>query len=201
MSDQRRNFKRLLGERRYKKMFVISTEGTETEPQYFNMFNTANAVIHVQCLKGKHASSPPQVLKRMVKFIKSKGLRSTDEAWLVVDTDQWTGQQLAALHQWSQSKDNYGFAVSNPKFELWLLLHFEEGNGITSPRQCTERLTRHLPNFAKRNVEVEKLTGGIANAIQRAKKKDTPRCAYRPRTTGTTVYRLVERLTTVNNQQ
>jgi hypothetical protein len=175
-------------------MFIIATEGFETEPQYFGMFNSTEAVIHVRCLKSKTASSPPQVLARMAKHLKEEGLKSEDEAWLVVDRDKWTDQQLAALHQWSQSKDNYDLAVSNPKFELWLLLHFEEGNGITGPRQCTERLNRRLPNFTKGNVEVKKLAKGVADAIQRAKRKDSPPCADWPRGTGTTVYKLVEKL-------
>lgn len=194
MGRPRRKFQRPLGERRYRKMFIIATEGAETEPQYFGMFNSAATVIHVRCLKCKTASSPPHVLSRMTKHLQKEGLKPEDEAWLVVDKDQWTDQQLAALHQWSQTKDNYGLAVSNPKFELWLLLHFEDGSGVTSPRQCTERLTRHLPNFAKGNVEVKKLAEGIDDAIQRARRKDSPLCADWPRNTGTTVYRLVEKL-------
>lgn len=61
----RRRFSRPLGERRYKKLFVLATEGTETEPRYFKMFEAGDKVIHVQLLKGGNQSSPPQVLRRM----------------------------------------------------------------------------------------------------------------------------------------
>jgi len=194
MGSSRRKFQRPLGERRYRKMFIIATEGSETEPQYFGMFNSDKAVIHVRCLKCRTASSPPQVLARMTKHLQREGLKPEDEAWLVVDKDQWTDQQLDALHQWSQSKDNFGLALSNPKFEFWLLLHFEEGDGIMNSRQCTERLTRYLPNFAKGHVEVKKLADGIITAIRRARRKDSPPCTDWPRKTGTTVYKLVEKL-------
>ncbi len=43
--------------------------------------------------------------------------------------DEWTDDQLSQLNEWAQGADNYGFALSNPKFEFWLLLHFEDGSG------------------------------------------------------------------------
>ena len=60
------------------------------------------------------------------------------EAWLVVDKDQWTDDQLIKLLEWSQKADNYGFALSNPKFEYWLLLHFEDASGVKNSRDCVE---------------------------------------------------------------
>jgi hypothetical protein len=163
------------------------------------MFNSRDAVIHVNCLKGKHDSSPPQVLKRMRNYLKDADLKPTDEAWLVVDKDQWMDEQLAQLHRWAQTAENYGFALNNPKFEYWLLLHFEDGSGVSSSRACTERLRTYLPNFEKGNVEVEKLRPRIPEAIRRAKQKDTPPCTDWPRTTGTTVYRLVQKLLNTGN--
>ena len=65
MPPKRRKFQRPLGERRYRKLFVIAVEGVKTEPQYFAIFNDQQSVIRVNCLKGSHDSSPPQVLKRM----------------------------------------------------------------------------------------------------------------------------------------
>jgi len=52
------------------------------------------------------------------------------EAWLVIDKDDNNDEKLRKVYEWSQSKDNYGLALSNPKFEYWLLLHFEEGKGV-----------------------------------------------------------------------
>ena len=190
----RRRFQRKTAKRPYRRMFIIASEGARTEPQYFGLFNSRDAVIHVRCIKGKHDNSPPQVLKRMRNYLKDEGLKPSDEAWLVVDKDQWTHDQLAQLYQWAQTAENYGFALSNPKFEYWLLLHFEDGPGVSSSRTCTERLKAYLPNFDKGNVETEKLKPGISEAIRRAKQKDNPPCTDWPRTIGTTVYRLVERL-------
>ena len=56
------------------------------------------------------------------------------------------------------------------------------------------RLKSYLPHFEKGHVEVNKLQPGIHDATRRADLKDKPRCLDWPRTTGTTVYRLVKKL-------
>ncbi len=101
----------------------------------------------------------------MEGHLRQEALGSSDEAWLVVDKDQWTDEQLDQLHAWARTHDNYGFTLSNPKFEYWLLLHFEDGTGIASSRDCSDRL------------------------------RDNPPCTDWPRALGgTTVYKLVENI-------
>ncbi|MCY4378855.1 MAG: RloB family protein [Candidatus Dadabacteria bacterium] len=173
---KRRRFVRPLGKRRYRKMFVLATEGSKTESQYFAIFNDQNLVVHIKFLKEKGGSAPPQVLERMRNYLDSEDLENSDEAWLVVDKDQWTDYQLSQLHEWAQEADNYGFALSNPKFEFWLLLHFEDGRGVSNSRTCSQRLERHIPGYDK-DINVRKISEDmIKKAIERAKKRDTPAC-------------------------
>jgi hypothetical protein len=196
MSIKRREFQRPLGERRYRKLFIISVEGIKTEPQYFEIFNKNDQnIIKINCLKGNKKSSPFQVLKRMENHLKREGLKSTDEAWLVIDRDQWSVEQIGQLFEWSQRKENYGFALSNPMFEFWLLLHFEDGNKITNASECLNRLKRYFPEY-KKDIDIRKITHeAIHNAIRRAKQRDNPPCIDWPRAiSGTTIYRLVEKL-------
>ncbi len=192
MPPRKRKFQRPLGKRRYRKMFVLATEGSKTESQYFAIFKNQDLVVHIRFLKGGFNSAPLQVLARMRNHLKKEGLKSSDEAWLVVDRDQWTDNQLSQLHEWAQEADNYGFALSNPKFELWLLLHFEDGSGVNNSKTCFQRLKRYLPGYDK-GIDMRKISDDmIEEAIRRAKKLDTPTCSDWPRNTGTTVYRLVE---------
>ena len=201
MQPGRRKFSRLLGERRYRKIFVLAVEGRKTEPQYFTIFNDQESVIRINCLKSKHDSAPPQVLARMEKHLKKEGLKKSDEAWLVVDKDQWTDKQLSQLHQWSRQANNYGFALSNPKFEFWLLLHFENGKGVSSSHTCSQRLKRHLPGYDK-NINIGKISNKmITDAIKRAEHRDNPPCDDWPRITGTTVYKLVENILKSHSNQ
>ncbi len=190
----RRKFTRPLGNRRYRKLFVVAVEGSVTEPDYFKLFQNNEPIVHVKCLTSLKGSSPPQVLRRITDHLKVEKLRNTDEAWLVVDKDNWTDSQLCELHLWTQQADNFGFALSNPKFELWLLLHYEDGKGINSSRSCSERLRKYLPNYDK-GIDIRNIAPDMIDAaISRAKMKDIPPCLDWPRRPGTTVYRLVERL-------
>lgn len=191
--NSKHRFFRQTGQRQYRKLFVIATEGSVTEPQYFNMFNNNTTTIQIKCLKDKNKSSPDQVLKRMEKYLQENDLKKTDQAWLVVDKDQWNDNQLEQLYQWSKKEDNYGLAVSNPKLKYWLLLHFEDAKGVNNATQCDEKLKKYLPNY-KKNIEPQKLIPYIQTAINHAKQKDNPPCQKWHKTIGTTVYRLVEQL-------
>jgi len=195
MPTKIRKFQRPLGEKRYRKLFVVAVEGIKTEPQYFALFNNQQSIIHINCLKGTTDSSPPQVLQRMESHLKKESLKSSDEAWLVVDKDQWTNDQLVQLHEWSLTRENYGFALSNPKFEYWLLLHFEDGTAVISSQDCTARLKRYLPDYDK-GINPRKIDNDrIADAIRRAKSRDNPPCSDWPKACGgTTVYKLVEKI-------
>ena len=46
----RRKFTRPLGNRRYRKLFVIAVEGSVTEPDYFKLFQNIEPIVHVKCL-------------------------------------------------------------------------------------------------------------------------------------------------------
>ena len=70
----------------------------------------------------------------LLDYLKSKKLRKGDEAWIVVDKDNWSDHDLAQLFKWALQSDSYGFALSNPKFEFWLLLHFED---VKRGEKCT----------------------------------------------------------------
>jgi hypothetical protein len=117
----------------------------------------------------------------------------SDEAWLVADRDGWEEEHINLMVDWAKQKANYGFALSNPKFEFWLLLHFDDGKGITSSRSCSEQLRQHLPDYNK-GVAANKITRVmVETAIRRAEQRDNNKSEW-PVTTGTTVYRLVRNI-------
>jgi hypothetical protein len=186
-------FRRLPGQRRYKRMFVIVAEGTVTEPEYFSLLNQ-DLIVQVKCLKSKSHLPPEAALKTVREYIQKESLLKTDEVWVVVDKDSWREDHLTKLHNWAQSRTNYGFALSNPKFEYWLLLHFEDAKGVATGDDCDSRLAGYLPGYDKhidpRHFTLER----IRDAAEKAKKRDQPPCTDWPRKPGTTVYKLVEKI-------
>jgi hypothetical protein len=174
-------------------MFVIIAEGTVTEQEYFPLLNE-DLIVHVKCLRTRSNLSPKEALRRAQEYVRNEGLRKTDEAWVVVDKDAWLDEHLGELNAWAQSRKNYGFALSNPKFEYWLLLHFEDATGVSTSAECDQRLKKYLVNYEK-HIEAQHFpVERIRAAVARAKERDTPPSTDWPRRTGTTVYRLVEKI-------
>ncbi len=153
----------------------------------------------MSCINGGTDSAPIHVLERMKKRLASVTLKKGDQAWLVVDRDQWSDEHLRMLFDWSMESEKYGFALSNPKFEYWLLLHFEDGNGVNTSTDCSTRLAVHLPNYDKKINKGHFTDELINDAIRRARSRDNPPCEKWPRNTGTTVYKLVELILNIQN--
>ena len=78
--------------------------------------------------------NPAAVLKRFEKAMRTEDFRKGDEAWLVVDVDTWAEDKLSNLLAWAKLDPRHHLAISNPKFELSLVMHFERANGCTTPR-------------------------------------------------------------------
>ena len=181
--------------RNYKKLFLIAVEGLKTEPTYFEIIDKLTVTNHIELIQGSSNSSPRHVLERMKDRLAKGNLKDSDEAWVVVDKDNWTDEQLRALYEWGKSSKNYGLAVSNPAFEFWLLLRFEEGNDIRSLDDCKNRLKRYVPKYNKEINEKKITIKQVNDAIRRAQVRDNPPCKDWPRYPGrTTVYRLVTKI-------
>lgn len=184
-----------MGTRRYKKLFVIATEGAITEPQYFHLLNSLSTANHIQVIKGRHDSAPPHVLRRMEAHLLKSQLSSDDEAWIVVDRDSWPRDQLDELADWEEKSPHHGLAVSNPNFEYWLLLHFENCQGAITAKECLKRLRTHLPHYDKTLRTSDFDLNSMRLAVTRAKAKNEGTSERWPTTAGTTtVYRLVHKM-------
>lgn len=106
------------------------------------------------------------------------------------------GSGMAVQPMRSRIRLNLSRLILLPTSSLlfWLFLHFDEAKGVQSSAQCSERLRQYLPDYDK-GIDTRKFTQDrISQAVQRAKLRDTPPCPAWPKTAGTTVYRLVEKL-------
>ncbi len=208
---QKRNFKRPSHQRQLARLFVIATEGTQTEKQYFEALNGSNPRIHIKVLeKLDTASSPKKVLAYLDKFKKEYSLRAGDELWLVIDRDyqSWEEKEISEVAQLCHQK-KYHLALSNPCFELWLLLHWVylcnyseeekqkilENKTINNKRNYTdEKLKNLLKSYNKANLKTEDFMPYIKQAIQQAKSLDLNPSDRWQDELGTRVYQLVERI-------
>ena len=136
------------------------------------MFNSA--YVHVVPVASREGNSPRKVLSALKAAIPRFQLRDGDYLWIVVDRDERSEEEIELCRRWAQdSKDSpgqhKGFSLSNPKFEFWLLLHFEDGVRHTTSKACLSALRAHLPEYDKSLSRSDFDETSISAAIQRAK--------------------------------
>jgi hypothetical protein len=116
-------------------------------------------------------------------------LGAFDEVWCVTDVDHYEregGKVTAAL---ALAGDDIRLAISNPCFELWLLLHHEDcATHCADCREVHARLRKHLPQYDKTRLRFGDFAAGLDEAIHRAGKLG----ADHTRNPSTGVGRLVE---------
>lgn len=129
MGRIRRDFKRLTNFRDAN-LIVVATEGEKCEPLYFESLKNSdlfpNPKVHVEIIPSQEGkTSPKHVLNKLNEFKSEFRIREDDELWMVIDRDyrSWTQAELSqCLTECNQKK--FKLCISNPNFELWVLLHF-----------------------------------------------------------------------------
>lgn len=178
-----------------KDIFVISiaSEG-KTEEQYFDSLSEKlnNELLKIDRLirdDEKDTKSHPKhvidLLDERVEIWKEYGVEA-NELWMVVDRDTQnvSKEQLEVIISSCEEK-GYNLALSNPTFELWLLLHSTDiekynkeellnNKKQTKNRRFLDKELSHLNGgFNKNNLKFGDFYHGINDAIKRAKKLPT----------------------------
>ncbi|WP_431832117.1 RloB family protein [Corynebacterium coyleae] len=96
---------------------------------------------------------PPALLRTaddwLAQLKRSKDLQPGDQAWVVLDEDAATPEQLGEVFRWAAERKDRGVAFSVPAFEVWLLLHYAEAKGVRSQKEVETALKAHWPTFTK----------------------------------------------------
>jgi hypothetical protein len=154
-----------------KPFLVISTEGRNTEPEYFNLIKDrfSSKLVEIDVIqKNSNCSSPECVFNDLEKHLQEKyDFRDVfDSCWLVLDREKSEKQRDKILNIFQKVKEKpaYHIALTNPIFEFWLLLHFQDIKKYDSTKLflnekngrdfITEELAKKLPKktyIKKRN--------------------------------------------------
>lgn len=131
------------------RIIVLALEGelSGEEFRYFNWLRARLVNDHrffVELLptpSDTHQSSPDAVIRRLDDHVSVHDLQpEIDLLWLVFDIDTWPPAMRSRVAQLATQK-HYGLGISNPCFELWLLLHCDdvELEVIAWPENARER--------------------------------------------------------------
>lgn len=126
MPRKNRPLDRTTGLVRDSSIVVIACEDTHAVKQYFAKFRTRRVQFKVLPTEEGY-SSPKAVVERLNRYRMEEQIGDEDELWICIDADHWIRgshqRELAEVLRQCRS-NGYCVAISNPCFEVWLLLHF-----------------------------------------------------------------------------
>jgi hypothetical protein len=158
-------------------VIVIVCEGKNTEPQYFEGLWEAARNPRVRIFIPKDHGVPKTLVeaaRQLKKDAQAEARKQRDEnlvvdsVWCVFDVDDHPN--LPDAKQTARA-NGIGLAISNPCFELWLLLHFRESPGMQHRDKVQQLLKEYVPEYDK-NVEFCTYSAGYSQAVKRAKRLD-----------------------------
>ncbi|GDX83309.1 hypothetical protein LBMAG42_51200 [Deltaproteobacteria bacterium] len=175
-----------------KPVLVIFCEGELTEPTWLASLGRAvgNRALDIRPGPGV----PLSLVKRAVEELRELRRDGIEdgEVWCVFDIDDHPGvaeaRQVARQH-------GVHLAISNPCFELWLLLHFREQPGMQHRTHIARMLREFVPGYAK-YVDFAVTAPTLDAAIVRARRiaEDAAQMGEAGRNPSTDVFKLVERI-------
>ena len=196
------------------RLIVIASEGKDTERIYFKALakEYTNPRVHVHILERsvdeQNNSSPEHVLKQLNDYKSQYELEADDELWLVVDKDRWTEAMLSRVATECSQEVAMHMALSNPCFELWLLLHLEDAASLTPEERVRwmenrrksknadpylkTRLRQKIGSYHESSYDVLTLIVHVEDAIERARALDKNPADRWSQTLGTRVYLLAK---------
>jgi hypothetical protein len=178
-------------------LVIIACEDTYSVKQYFARFRTRKVQFIVLPTQDGH-SSPRNVMARLDAFKDEVATEDGDLLWVCIDTDHWSqANHIANLSEVLQEcrQKRYDVAISNPCFELWLLLHFQEyrQSGAVSCGDIVVELRRAVGGYQKdkcARLAIE--PSQVHLAMVRARKMDRNPDEILPSCPTTRIYRLIE---------
>lgn len=147
-------------------------------------------------------------MKQLNDYKKLYDLECDDELWLVIDRDHWTDAMLSHVAKECAQDDYLHVAMSNPCFELWLLLHLvdvalltpeEQQQWVDNRRKSKSaepylkvRLRQEMGTYHESDYDAPMLIKYVKVAIERARLLDKIPADRWPQTIGSRVYLLAE---------
>lgn len=187
---------------------LIVTEGTKTEPAYFEGIRDAINQHHPERvhLDTKGTGQNTVSLFEKARQLAKASANGYQHVWVVYDTDDFPAERINETAQRcedaSSDETEYHAIWSNQCVELWFLLHFSFFHSDIKrteyfPKLSDQMAARGLGFYRKNKADMyQVLLPYLDDAIRNAKKlaetnKDKPPAAAAP---GTEVYRLIEKL-------
>ena len=159
--------------RKINPVILIITEGSKTEPMYFDNFRTRQTNIDVRIVGNKSDGAKTDydhLLDKAVAYKKEEqiSIEYGDSTWIVADGDvdyktqgalDTKNKKLLHAREKARSKD-IEIIISNPCFEFWYFNDY---------RSVQAELNKYIPNYEKSKDIYSQLSSYTGKATEHAK--------------------------------
>lgn len=149
---------------------MVVCEGEKTEPFYFRALIREEALRLVEVVIDDRSGVPKTLVERSIQLTRDAARDAKregddflryDDVWCVFDVD--SHPNLPGAKQ--QARDNgVHLAISNPCFELWLLLHFQDHTAFIDRKKLRRACCEKMPGY-KKEAPYEVLRGTYEKAV------------------------------------
>ena len=172
-----------------RRTILVYCGGLRTERDYLDGFRQQFRT-HAVNVRVRADAVAPEALVRAAAGYRDRRPGVYDEVWCVVDVDEFNIEAAARVARDHRVR----LAVSNPCFELWLLLHHTDCRAACArAADVLRRLRRHVPHYDKAGLRFTDFTAGVDAAVKRARDLE-PSGQDHLRNPSTNVWQLVERI-------
>lgn len=165
-----KDFRRAKPSRKPKSRVLIVCEGKKTERLYLDELNRHYGSKILLVFSDTH-SAPKSIVetavarkKQAAKMAQQDPNESLEAVWCVFDRDEHP-LVPEALDQ--ARANNIPVAFSDPCFELWLLLHFQDQTAHLDRHAASRNCKNHMPGYMK-SPDMPGLLARLPNAEERA---------------------------------
>ncbi len=157
------------------RLFIVACDDTYAPKQYFDFFKIPRVQVHVIPTED-NTSSAPYVLDRLINTEHEED----DELWMLLDTDHCDKKtHIKTFNEALKKAKLHGISValSKPCFELWLLLHLDEGDkkvaSLKNAKETEAVLRQLLGEYNKSKLKQKHYPlPSVVSAYNRAKRLD-----------------------------
>jgi hypothetical protein len=172
-------------------LIVIYCEGQNTEPSYIKKFSAdvGTALIEVELIGGAGALTTivskslgrRKALLTAAQKASANSFESRFEVWAVFDADNNSSGAIKDAR--NRLRDGgVGVAFSNPCFEIWILMHYQEVDGPLTHHKAQGLLSKCMPSYNHgrgAEIDYEKIREFYFDALKRARAAERRRLEER----------------------
>lgn len=139
--------------------------GALTEPTYLRGLKKHLGGVADTFVIKTLGAAPKRVVQEAARQ-RNRGLYPFRDVWCILDVDDFDLEATKKL----AAKEKVNLAISDPCFEIWLLLHHEDCRShFPNYAAVRDRLRKHTSAYDKSKLKFDDFASGVESAIKRAR--------------------------------